>query len=164
MMKSFFFPILLMISMNACKAGENTTPASNTIKCPAELKKGTQLPESTQVFGNLPDRGFPLRSAGINLGNTADPKERVFSEEILEDWVSTADSTYLVSEYAASHEKLTLKCNYAATGTSASDSDPKSTVLLIPLPQEKSLKCIFVRKNGWKAAYCLVSPVLERTR
>jgi hypothetical protein len=92
------------------------------------------------------------------LGDTADPKERVFSEEILEDWVTTPDSTYLVSEYAASHEILTLKCNYAATGASASDNDPKSIVLLIPLPQEKSLKCTFVRKNGWKAAYCFVSP------
>lgn len=157
MMKKFLFQILLVVSLNASKAEESKAQASNTIKCPTELIKGTKLPDNTQVYGNLPERIFPLRSAGINLGNTVDPKERVFSEEILEDWVSTPDSTYLVSQYGASHEILSLKCNYAATGANASDSDPKSIVLLIPLPQDKPLKCTFVRKNGWKAAYCFVN-------
>ncbi|MEO6098265.1 MAG: hypothetical protein ABIW76_22385 [Fibrobacteria bacterium] len=156
MMKFFSPQILLVVSIIACKAEQRETSESNTVACPTEFKMGTHLPESTQVFGQLPKGNFPLRSAGINLGNTADPKERVFSEEILEDWVQTPDSTYLLSEYPASHEVLTLKCNYAAKGTSASDSDPNSTVLLIPLPQGKSLKCTFVRKNRWKAASCSV--------
>jgi hypothetical protein len=150
--------LILVVSLTACKANQKAESVSSVIQCPTELNKGAHLPENTQVFGNLPEVDFPLRSAGINLGNTADPKERVFSEEILEDWISTPDSTYLVSEYPASHEILALKCNYAAKGASASDSDPKSAVLLIPLPQGKSLKCTFVRKNGWKAAYCSVSP------
>lgn len=157
MIKLIFFQFLLLTSLNACKAEERKVPLFYTIKCPTELVKGTKLPDNTQVYGNLPERIFPLRSAGINLGNSVDPKERVFSEEILEDWVSTPDSTYLVSQYGASHEILSLKCNYAATGANASDSDPKSIVLLIPLPQDKPLKCTFVRKNGWKAAYCLVN-------
>jgi hypothetical protein len=154
MMKFFFLQILIVTSMNACRAEEQAVAISNTLRCPTELNKETPLPENTLIFGNLPKINFPLRHAGINLGDTADPKVRFFSEEILEDWISTPDSTYLVSEYAASHEALSLKCNYAAKGTSASDSDPKSIVLLIPLPQGKSLKCTFVRKDGWKAAYC----------
>jgi hypothetical protein len=155
-MKLFFLQILIIASMNACKAQEHATSVPHALKCPTELNTGTPLPEGTQVYGSLPKINFPLRSAGINLGITvADPKERIFSEEILDDWIATPDSTYLVSEYPASHEALSLKCNYAAKGTSASDSDPKSIVLLIPLPQGKPLKCTFVRHDGWKAAYCL---------
>ena len=155
-MRFLFIQLLLLASLNACKAEERTTSSTDVIKCPTELKKGATLPKSTRIFGNLPEAAFPLRRAGINLGASVDPKERIFSEEILDDWISTPDSTYLVSEYDASHEALSLKCNYAAAGTSISDSDPESTVLLIPLPQGKSLKCTFVRNNGWKAAYCFV--------
>jgi len=155
MTKIIFPQILLIVSMNACKAEEHATSVSHTLRCPTELNTGTPLPEGTQVYGSLPKIDFPLRSAGINLGITADPKERIFSEEILDDWISTRDSTYLVSEYPASHGALSFKCNYAAKGTSASDSDPKSIILLIPLPQGKPLRCTFVRKDGWKAAYCL---------
>ena len=155
-MKTILLQIVVAISIVSCKAEEHGNESKNPVGCPLEIGKSVSFPHGTQIFGTLASEKYPLRGAGINLGQSADPQKRVFSEEVLDDWISTPDSTYLLASYGAAHEPIALKCNYAAKGSSATDNDPKSVVLLIPLPQGTPVECIFVRKQGWKRASCLV--------
>ncbi len=155
-MKAVFIQLVIAMSIISCKAEGRGDAPKDSIGCPSEVGPSAGFPMGTQVFGKLPSQLYPLRGAGINLGQSADPQKRVFSEEVLDDWISTPDSTYLLANYDATHERIALKCNYAAKGSSATDNDPNSVVLLIPLPQGKPLDCTFVRKEGWKRAYCLV--------
>ena len=74
-------------------------------------------------------------------------KQRMFTDDIVDEWESFGDRSESVAEYDEAHRENALKCTYGKTQEESSDIN-KNVVLLIPLPVKKYVTCLLVRRDA----------------
>ena len=82
----------------------------------------------------------------------ADSGDRMFTEDLIDEWEDLQDRSESVAEYDEDHSEKSLKCTYGKT-IAESTNIASNVVLLISLPLKKPLSCLAVRRD--------VDPTLE---
>jgi len=151
-MKSPRYWILLSIFF-CCNAIAEAKQTPSEMKCPYILPPEKDFPANWVTFGKISSDRLQLREMGIIDGNAAEEKQRVieakermFTDDIVDEWESFGDRSESVAEYDEAHRENALKCTYSKTQEESFDIN-KNVVLLIPLPVKKSVKCLLVRRD-----------------
>lgn len=129
---------------------------SNTLSeltCPYILPAEKDFPSSWITLGKVTDEKLQLRQTDIIDGNASEEKnrvikekERIFSAEIIDYWEDYDDRSEALEEYPEDHSENAMMCTYGKTIADANDAN-KNVVLLIPLPVNKPVTCLLVRRN-----------------
>ncbi|RYY77062.1 MAG: hypothetical protein EOO52_06130 [Gammaproteobacteria bacterium] len=120
---------------------------TQTLACPNFLSSEKSLPSSWITVGKIPNEKFLLRTIGLIYPEFSDLDKRNFSEEMIDEWEELEGRSQSIAEYDKDHKSMMMKCVYARSFAEDSDSDSRNVVLLIPLPQEKPVKCVLVRRD-----------------
>ena len=72
--------------------------------------------------------------------------ERMFTDDIVDEWVSLDGRSEAITEYDENHLENSLKCTYGKTIAEA-NNETKNVILLISLPVKKPITCLLVRRN-----------------
>ena len=144
----------LYISFSFCGCADAAPKAkAPELACPYILPEEKDFPTSWVTLGKISSDKFQLRAIGIIDGNATEEKkrvleakERMFTDEIFEEWQTFKDRSEVVAEYDSNHSENSLKCIYGRTQEEAFDEN-KNVVLLIPLPVKKPVNCVLVRRD-----------------
>lgn len=123
------------------------------LACPYILPAEKDFPASWVTLGKITEGKLQLREMGIIDGNAAkekqrviEAKERMFTDEMIDEWESFGDRSESIAEYDETHGENALKCTYGRTIAESND-ETKNVVLLIPLPVKKPVTCLLVRRD-----------------
>ena len=123
----------------------------SNLACPYILPAEKDFPAGWEFLGKIPTDKLRLRATGINYGNAAEEKirlskDRIFAEETIEEWEHINNTYQAVTEYAENHNENSLICTYSRTFKESFDAN-LNVVLLIPLPKDKALNCLFIKRH-----------------
>ena len=151
-MKSPRYWVFLSIFF-CCNAIAASKQNLQELKCPYTLPPEKDFPASWVTFGKISNDRMQLREMGIIDGNAAEEKhrvieakERMFTDDIVDEWESFGDRSESIAEYDETHRENALKCTYSKTQEESFDIN-KNVVLLIPLPVKKYVTCLLVRRD-----------------
>jgi hypothetical protein len=141
----------------ACEAKQIAPSASKpaaaqTLTCPAAYADATRLPANAIVVGPKRATATPLVHAGLVFGTAADAKTRSLSEEMIDEWdelpggISVAKFTY-----DRNQTNMMMHCTYGTNNASIQHTDPKNTVLFLPIADKHLVSCTF-RQRGFISA------------
>lgn len=123
------------------------------LSCPYILPAEKDFPASWVTLGKITVDRLQLREIGVIDGNAAEEKQRVleanermFTDDIMDEWKDFDDRSESVAEYDESHSENALKCTYGKTIADSNDVN-RNVVLLIPLPLKKSVTCLAIRRD-----------------
>lgn len=123
------------------------------LACPYILPAEKDLPVGWEIIGKIPSDKLQLQQVGIIDGNATVEKKRVsltqdrmFTEEMIDEWEDFKDRSEAHVEYDINHTENSLKCIYAKSYKETFDVN-LHVVLLVPLPKNKELDCLLVRRD-----------------
>ena len=150
-MKSPRYWVFLSIFF-CCNAIAASKQNLQELKCPYTLPPEKDFPASWVTFGKISNDRMQLREMGIIDGNAAEEKqraieakERMFTDDIVDECESFGDRSESVAEYDETHRENALRCTHRKTQEESSAI--KNVVLLIPLPVKKPIACLLVRRK-----------------
>ena len=125
------------------------------LTCPYILPTETDFPVSWVTLGKAPIGKLQLRETTIIYGDAKEEKERVtkakeriFSDDMIDEWDDLKDSSKATSEYYADRKfDMSMMCTYGRTQQESFDIN-LNVVLLIPLPSKKYVTCLLVRRDA----------------
>lgn len=151
-MKLLKYCLYISISFCGCTDAAPKEKISE-LSCPYILPAEKDFPISWVTLGKISGDKFQLRAIGIIDGNAAEEKkrvleakERMFTDEIFDEWQTFKDRSEAIAEYDETHSENSLKCTYGRTQEESFD-ETKNVVLLIPLPVKKPVTCLLVRRD-----------------
>jgi len=123
------------------------------LTCPYILPAEKDFPDAWVTLGKMSPGQYQLRAIGLIDGNAAQEKQRVleikermFTEEMFDEWTKLKDRSELLAEYDEDHAENSMKCIYGRTQEESFD-EKSNVILLIPLPVKKALSCLLVRRD-----------------
>jgi hypothetical protein len=148
------FKYYLPISLIFCGCADAAPKEKiSELACPYVLPSEKDFPASWVTLGKISGERLQLREIGIIDGNAKEEKERVlsakermFREDMIDEWETLGDRSESEIIYDDSHTENALKCTYGKTIAEANDVN-KNIVLLIPLPAKKSVTCLAIRRD-----------------
>lgn len=143
-----FFKYCICFSIFLYSGCSKATSESENVNfsCPHTLSSQTKLLDGWVTVGK-PSENLKLRVIGIINQDSSDVKSRMFSEEIIDEWEDFEGRTESVVGYDETHENIMLKCTYARTESDTSDHNANNIILLVPLPSNKAVSCLLVRRD-----------------
>lgn len=152
-MKSLKYYLYIACAICGCA---DATPKEKIpeLTCPYILPAEKDFPASWVTLGKIPSERVQLRETTIIYGNAKEEKERVtiakeriFSDDMIDEWDDFKDSSVATSEYYADRNlDMSMKCTYGRTQYESFDIN-LNVVLLIPLPPKKDVTCLLVRRD-----------------
>lgn len=148
------FKYFLSLPFVFCGCADATTKNKvSELSCPYILPAESDFPTSWVTLGKVTGEKVQLREIGIIDGNAtkekiriSEAKERMFTDDIVDEWETFSDRSEALVEYDAKHSEKSLKCTYGKTIAESNDIY-KNVVLLIPLPDKKPVSCLLVRRD-----------------
>ena len=123
------------------------------LACPYIFPSEKDFETDWVTLGQMPTEKLQLRTAGIIYGNATEEKirlagvkNRVFSEETIDEWNHVNDTYQASTEYSEKHDENSLMCTYGRSYEESTYSD-RNVVLLIPLPPKKAFTCLFIKRK-----------------
>ncbi|MES2675418.1 MAG: hypothetical protein V4660_14345 [Pseudomonadota bacterium] len=136
-----------------CYADAAPKETISELACPYILPAEKDFPASWVTLGKITADRLQLREMGIIDGNAAEEKQRVleakermFTDDMIDEWETFGDRSESVAEYDETHRENALKCTYGKTQEESFDVN-LNVVLLIPLPPKKYVTCLLVRRD-----------------
>lgn len=153
MIRLKYFFLILAIFFCGCSDAATKEKVPD-LACPYVLPAEKDVPVGWEILGKIPADKLQLKSAGMIYGNATTEKnrltgavERVFAEEIIDEWEQVNGHYQAETEYPEIHDENSLKCTYGRSEFDSLD-EKRNVVLLIPIPPKKSASCVFIKRKA----------------
>jgi hypothetical protein len=140
----------------SCRASDTYSVSKDAISCPAEIRKGTKVPDGATLIGELPESTRKLRTVGLIKKSTSHRDEQldewVWDEEEVE-WEDDPEGSSAKTEFDSTQTDWMLMCSYPG------GIDPKkkryfAVDLLLPIQEHVPISCRFSKTKSTKSATC----------
>lgn len=150
-MKSLNYVFLFSVFYVGC-ADANPKEKISDLTCPYTLPAEKDFPANWVSTRSAGSGIYKLEQIDIAFGDALElkdelvSKERNFNTEITDDWTYIEDRAEYQFEYSQDHESISMMCTYGRTRKESSDV-AQNVELLIPLPQNKPVTCLLIRRD-----------------